>query len=189
VDLELNCGSVIVVLSPRQVEALTHLFQGLASPASSDRSNVVPLHHNMDDNNKSKKKKKKNGCKPMDDADFRRVEQELQAQLYLRTKTTTSTGTRFGGGGGVITSAPRPGNLSLDHGWSSSSCAADEEEDEFLPVTGGGKNNSRRNKWKSPPIVNKMMDTSSIAGSSEMGASVNSKFTARGPISEASVAR
>ncbi|CAG9820878.1 unnamed protein product [Phaedon cochleariae] len=67
VSIDVNFGSFIVFLSPRQFHLLIEVANGLASPDIEDTSNVAP--------------RTKCASKPMSGLDFQRVEQELQNHL------------------------------------------------------------------------------------------------------------
>lgn len=71
VSIELNTGSLILFLSPRQVHVLLELANGLASPDMEDTSNLAT--------------KQKCVEKPMTALDYQRVEQDLQQQLLPLT--------------------------------------------------------------------------------------------------------
>ncbi|KAF6217295.1 hypothetical protein GE061_001649 [Apolygus lucorum] len=67
VDFELNLGSLVFFLSPRQLYLLLEIMQSLASPHTQDTSNVSS--------------KKRYSEKMMSSRDFKKVEQDLQETL------------------------------------------------------------------------------------------------------------
>ncbi|BES90892.1 autophagy-specific gene 2 [Nesidiocoris tenuis] len=67
VDFELNLGSLVFFLSPRQLYLLVEIMQSLASPHTQDTSNVLS--------------KKKYSEKMMNSNDFKKVEQDLEESL------------------------------------------------------------------------------------------------------------
>uniref|UniRef100_A0A146KUZ5 Autophagy-related protein 2 n=1 Tax=Lygus hesperus TaxID=30085 RepID=A0A146KUZ5_LYGHE len=67
VDFELNLGSLIFFLSPRQLYLIVEIMQSLASPHTQDTSNVSS--------------KKRYAEKMMSSRDFKKVEQDLQETL------------------------------------------------------------------------------------------------------------
>ncbi|XP_049811820.1 autophagy-related protein 2 homolog A [Schistocerca nitens] len=101
VDLELTLGSLSLFISPRQFHVLLELLHGLSTPDLEDTSNVAPRSRCVE--------------KPMDPADFHRVEQELQQQLHPQSSL---------------------GDKGLQHtqGWSTASL--DDSDEEFLPMRG-----------------------------------------------------
>nr|QSV39518.1 autophagy associated protein [Locusta migratoria] len=101
VDLELTLGSLSLFISPRQFHVLLELLHGLSTPDLEDTSNVAPRSRCVE--------------KPMDPADFHRVEQELQQQLHPQSSI---------------------GDKGLQHtqGWSTASL--DDSDEEFLPMRG-----------------------------------------------------
>ncbi|KAG5882217.1 hypothetical protein JTB14_024728 [Gonioctena quinquepunctata] len=74
VSIEVNLGSFIVFLSPRQFHLLIELANGLASPDIEDTSNVLP--------------RTKYTTKPMTTLDYQRVEQALQQQIQPLSSLT-----------------------------------------------------------------------------------------------------
>ncbi|CAH1999640.1 unnamed protein product [Acanthoscelides obtectus] len=67
VSLDMNFGSLVIFLSPRQFHVLLELANGLARPDTEDTSNIPP--------------RARCNTKPMTTMDYQRVEQELQHQL------------------------------------------------------------------------------------------------------------
>lgn len=72
VDLRMNCGSIIMFLSPRQIHLLLELSEGIASPEK------LELDPTFSDLIRGKQK-------PMDPNDFRKVEDELRKELKAPT--------------------------------------------------------------------------------------------------------
>ncbi|XP_025831922.1 autophagy-related protein 2 homolog B isoform X2 [Agrilus planipennis] len=100
VSMEINVGSFTTFLSPRQVHVLLEFANGLASPDSEDTSNVTS--------------KQKCSEKPMNEMDFKIIEQELQQQLHPLAH---------------LQSAGLPGT----QGWSAAPDESDNDEN-FLPM-------------------------------------------------------
>ena len=72
VDLRMNCGSIIMFLSPRQIHLLLELSDGIASPEK------LEFDPTFSDAMRGKQK-------PMDPNDFRKVEDELRKELKAPT--------------------------------------------------------------------------------------------------------
>lgn len=72
VDLRMNCGSLIMFLSPRQIHLLMELSEGIASPDKIDLDTQTPGML-------------RNKQKPMDPHDYRKVESELRKELRSNT--------------------------------------------------------------------------------------------------------
>ncbi|CAG0883695.1 unnamed protein product [Darwinula stevensoni] len=70
VDLELNCGSLILLFTPRQAHIALAMLEGIASPSMEDTSNVGGYQ-----------KTQTSRDKPMESDDFEKVEKELQRQI------------------------------------------------------------------------------------------------------------
>ncbi|XP_076030640.1 autophagy-related 2 [Oratosquilla oratoria] len=74
-DLEMNFGSLVMFLSPRQIYLLLELAGGISSPDTVDNSNVIRQEHGRQ--------------KPMDPKDYQRIEIELQKQLHSQAPVPT----------------------------------------------------------------------------------------------------
>ncbi|KAK7082787.1 Autophagy protein [Halocaridina rubra] len=79
VDLRMTCGSFIVFLSPRQIQLLLKLCEGIASPDKTDLEFRDPRLCGTSCNKE----------KPMDPNDFRKVEKELLKELRSTSQVSS----------------------------------------------------------------------------------------------------
>lgn len=98
VDFRINCGSLIMFMSPRQIHLLLELSEGMASP------DKVDIDRGFTHSNATKSQKQK----PMDPSDFRKVESELLKELQSPPASSHA--------------------LNAHHGWSSTPLEDSDDE-------------------------------------------------------------
>lgn len=108
VDLRMNCGAFIMFLSPRQIQLLLELSEGIASPDIND----MDFHARRASGSVPCISKEK----PMDPSDFRKVESELLKELRSAGPVSSHA-------------------LNLQQGWSVT--PLEDSDDDFVPMSSG----------------------------------------------------